>query len=330
MKPTLGFSSAEDTRENWKQSKLVVSIPMVSFLLQYKKDLEAEAGGGSCSWFFEYWPVFTSFVLNVLEDHDPKFKEAGCGMLSLMILLDERISKSDETVFIKSGLVDVFNDAAKVCLSYLPNLTPVEVSDRLLTAAYGVIIPLIRMKRESVAGKRLRYVQLLNENILSSIQHISSSNSSHPVLITLLKQISILIKLDPLFIFIPLTRLLFTINQIMTNPITLEDHAHGYLVIEECLKIQSHVLNKNTLPYDKVACALILQYKYDFLAVSCVLYLRLTKYHQHNQHIIQIIKRNVILLEEIYKEVEPIQWINDIEKICSRDNQLYPLFKVLM
>ncbi|CAH2354264.1 hypothetical protein CLIB1423_15S02256 [[Candida] railenensis] len=323
LKPVLGFSSTsseeEDLRRNWKHSNRVDSLSMVWYLIERIDSSDSE-----------YWPLITSFILNVIEDHEPLFKTRGCQLLHLLV--NQQASHSFLT---RSGLIDLFIESTKVSLSYLPNLTPEPISVYLLSEAYPSITKLLSIKAQakstSLDSANLLFVSLVNENILQSIQHISGS-SSHKLTNLLLSNIIQVVKYHlGANVIICLSRILFSVNQIIVNPSTLEtaDISIGLTSIKLGLLIHKCIIELFA-EEDHEGKLALLQYKYDFLGAWSVLYLRLTKYikdSEEKSHILSTTKNNVSILKEISAsagEIEAFQ--SDLDKMTATNRELLGLF----
>lgn len=323
LKPILGFSSTsteeEELRRNWKNSNKVDSLSMVWFLIDQIDSLDSE-----------YWPLITSFILNVIEDHDPLYKTRGCQLLNLLVNLE-----ASHLFLTRSGLIDLFIESTKVSLSYLPNLTPEPISTYLLSEAYPSILKLlsiqVQAKSTSVDSANILFVSLVNENILQSIQHISGS-SSYKLTNLLLSNIIHVVKHHlGANVIICLSRILFSVNQIIVNPLTLEtaDISNGLRSVELGLLIHKCILEMFA-EEDNEGKLAILQYKYDFLGAWSVLYLRVTKYIkdlEEKTHILNSTKNNVSILEAISAsagEEEALQ--KDLDKMTATNKDLTGLF----
>ena len=165
---------------------------------------------------------------------------------------------------LKTGLVDLLIESCKTCLTYLPNLTPSDQSFYLLSIAYPTVVKLCVLNCKKEANF-LSLVELINGNILSSATHIHNSNgpnSNYPLLSLLFNQLDIIIKYYlKTNVLICLSRLNFTVNQVMSNPDIFEEGIEGVNCIKSALNVQSSILQSFKLLNDREGLKLILNYK---------------------------------------------------------------------
>ncbi|CUM66799.1 uncharacterized protein PRCAT00004481001 [Priceomyces carsonii] len=255
LKPRLGFSSFEgqisedDSRRKWKESSKVKSISMVWFLIyiiREPKDIKL------------YGTITTSFILNLLDDHEPLFKLQGLKLMK-SLLMKLREIKSD--FLTKSGLSILFLGSAKQCLHYLPSLTPIPVSEALLPYAYEDIFLILQ------GQKKEEYLELVNVT-LASISHIKGEKSSFRLTTILLYQLRTIVGILGINILLCYSRLNYALNLIIIDPNILEMDINP---INVSLEIQKSVF-EIFLSFNNVeGNTLLLQYKYDFLGSWIVL-----------------------------------------------------------
>lgn len=295
LNPRLGYGGVkseilqEDVRRNWKRDH-VEGISMVwFFMINYKDD----------------WPVVTSFLLNLFDDHQPDFK------IQSLYLLQKFIQLNPHTL-LKSGLYNEFKQAVKVCLSYIPNLTPQDISAIILELGYLTIIQLIELEPES---KPLEYLDVINTNILSSVSHLSNrSSSDYPVLIILVDQLTVIIeKYLKTIVLASFTRINFSLNQLITNPFIIDDREFGLKLCTSCLVCQGILLDEFIKLGDEQGCALISSYSFDLLGAWLVLLQRLHKADINCPDLINSLKSNFKKLSQI----KPLE--NDIQRIIEKD-----------
>lgn len=302
IRPQLGFSSIneniteENQRKNWKNSNKVKSISMIWYLISISPENAS---------FDRFWPLITSFILNILDDYEPVMKAQGCKLLDHFIFTIPVIDQSKTHLFVKTGLKDLFTEAIKICLSYLPLITPANISLYLLSSAYPVIYKLIQIGGSPLTTSR-QFIELINENILGSISHIQGRNDDDVLIdlhLFLLEQLGVItqnyLKHE---ILISFSRINFLLNQTITNIFNL-DKAKGVDLITASVNVQSIILQEFEHLKDTEASSLVLSYKYDFLAAWVILLKRLSKTSYSWDNISKMIKLNTNTLESLAKQI---------------------------
>lgn len=309
LKPKLGFSSTdmdnftEDTRSDWKKSNKVRSISMIWFLMHTTLEL---------GYFGSYVLLITSFVLNLLDDHEPQFKKHGCILLRRLITLME-LTPLENNFLVKTGLLDVFLRSLKTCLTYLPSFTPLELSYPLLSFAYPTTIKLLKLKSK-VEGEKLGFVELVNNNILSSLRLLQGNESLEEFnLVRLLMQqlhevISQHLQLDILLCW---SRVQYCLNQFLVNPFIIEVGPEASHCIIVALEILNTLFSLFEGKSDKEGIRILLNYKYDFLGVYAILFQRLEPYNV-NVEVTNLCRIGYALLKRLVeycgsKEIEELR-----------------------
>ena len=273
LQPRLGYGGAkkeileEDARRNWKGTPKVKVISMMWFLIYMSKKID---------WFDNYWTIIASFILNLGDDHDPVIKFQACILLKFLM---EKLAVRDDSVhlFNRSGLLDLFIEFCKKCLSHIPNITPEKHSLILLNEAYPCITELLVLVSQK-EGNKMAFIDLINSNILSAVTHmLSGTESPFTVIKFLIQQLSVIVSIHlKEDILISISRINFTLNQLITNPYTL-DSDQGLGLIHDCLVCQYSILNVFAELKDKSSCSLVATYKYDYLGTWLVLIKRLVR-----------------------------------------------------
>lgn len=256
LRPALGMSStgdADELRRAWRDSDKVKALSMAWFVV--------EGGAGDES------PAVSSFLLNVLEDPDPMIKAQGLDVLAHYIA-----HSLGNSFIVRLGLVDLFLATVKVCLSYLPSLTPLAQSLYLLGRAYPVAFELLALQP---AGGSLELVKLVSGNLLTALLHMRGRADTAALVVLLLRQLRHAVDRLGQHVLVSLSRILYTIHQVMSHPTALEEGDSGLEVVCLCLDIQLDIL---TMFGTKAPASLVFEYKYDFLAALAVVHLRVSKY----------------------------------------------------
>lgn len=298
LNPRLGYGGAkteilqEDVRNNWKKEH-VKGISMVWF----------------CMHKYDDWPVAVSFMLNLFDDYQAEFK------IQALYLLQEFINHNPQAL-IKSGLKGEFKEAIKICLSYIPNLTPVDISKVILNLGYMAMIQLI-----SIESNPLEYLDVINTNILSSLSHLTNrSNSDYPILRILVNQLTLIITHLKTAVLASFTRINFSLNQLITNPYIIDD-VEGINLFQSCLECQSTVLDEFIQLKDKQGRELIGNYTHDFLGAWLVLLQRLDKADIENDNLTKCLVNNFSKLSQI----NPIE--TDIQTILEQTPSFKPAWE---
>lgn len=329
MKPKLGFGGTykeadeEEQRQNWKSSSKVRSLSMVWFTIFIISDNE---------YLSEYWPICTSFILNIIEDHEPLIKAQSCELLNYFMT---KIETNDyrNHIFLKTGLSELMLESCTTCLSYLPTLTPADQSQCLLYVAYPATLKLCDLKSKK-EGNSICFVELINTNILSSITHVhdrAGKNSLYPILILLFNQLDAVIRLFlGVKVLLCFSRINFTLNQLMISPYVIDAGTEGLDCIKSILHVQRSTFQQLDGLQDEASIKLILHYKYDFLAAWSVLQKRLlTNCSKHSiQDILDLcnvnyrfLKRFCLLcgrseMDMLEADIQEIHSTNSILSIC--------------
>lgn len=331
LRPKLGYGGtrteviAEDQRQAWKSSTKVKSISMIWFVIYTITSNEH---------LNQFWPLITSFILNLIDDHDPLMKAQSCELLNYFMLMIDHSKDYKQHILLKTGLVDLLIESCKTCLTYLPNLTPSDQSFYLLSIAYPTVVKLCVLNCKKEANF-LSLVELINGNILSSVTHIhnrNGPNSNYPLLSLLFNQLDIIIKYYlKTNVLICLSRLNFTINQVMSNPDIFEEGIEGVNCIKSALNVQSSILQSFKLLNDREGLKLILNYKYDFLAVWTILQKRLKHnlVEHSNVDVLGLCDLNCKLLIQLSKDCQAIEFENlqtDLKQILKANPDVnFPL-----
>lgn len=309
LRPALGMSStgdADELRRAWRDSGKVKALSMAWFVV--------EGGAGDES------PTISSFLLNVLEDPDPMIKAQGVNVLGHYIAHSLR-----NPFIVRLGLVDLFLATVKVCLSYLPSLTPLDQSLYLLGRTYPVAFDLLKLQP---AGGSLELVKLVSGNLLTALLHMRGRADTAALVALLLRQLRHAVHRLGKHVLVSLSRVLFTIHQVMTHPTALEEGDSGLEVVCVCLDIQLDIMTM----FDTSApspVSLVFEYKYDYLAALAVIHLRVTKYilaTPLKREILDHVATNVAALIDL-AQATGNTLDHDFLKATSRNPQLTALLR---
>ncbi|TVY54403.1 hypothetical protein LCER1_G003877 [Lachnellula cervina] len=127
--------------------------------------------------YSQNWHLFPPPVLTLLDDASTHFRATGSHLLSAFLPhLTSKLLK-------QSGIGEVFEDALLPTLLYLPNLTPVDESLRLLSGAYGALDMLCDVRYE--VGEKAR-IELLDRVMRMGVFMGYHHASEHPAIVQLL------------------------------------------------------------------------------------------------------------------------------------------------
>ena len=153
-----------------------------------------------------FWPLLVPPILALLDDLDITYKSRGCDLLRNLL------DATSPALLARTGLAEVFEEALKPCLSYLPSLTPQHESCLILGKAYAAFFGLAIVRfpatalnnghTSSTGNARHRqeletYISTthLHAHILPSMSHISLPNTAYPDLgALLLRQLALCVK----------------------------------------------------------------------------------------------------------------------------------------
>lgn len=311
-RPALGLQIPSTTEDNertqWKLSDNITTLSSVVLLM-------------ACDTTSQYSSACSSFILNVLDDPDPLFRAQGCFLLQHLLALGHGQSVS------RAGLVAVFEESVKTCLTYLPQLTPSPVSLRLLKdGAYPALFSLLQLSKDT---NYVTYLEILDGNLLAAISHVLGRNSDATTNILLaffFSQISLLIQKNlRLLVLACFSRLNYVVCQTISNPYLIESD-NGSKVVEAALDVQRDFLNMAFAQKDLLVNELVLQYKLDFLAAWTVLTKRVVKYGVGSSAIKTLIHENITILRKIaeFSGLEDLE--ADIRAISFKAPEVLELF----
>jgi len=123
------------------------------------------------------WHLFPPPLLTLLDDASTPFRATGSHLLSAFLpRLSSKLLK-------QSGIGEVFEDALMPTLLYLPNLTPVDESLRLLSSAYGALGVLCDVRYEVGEKARIEFLdRVMRMGVFMGYHHASE----HPAIVQLL------------------------------------------------------------------------------------------------------------------------------------------------
>lgn len=282
LRPSLGFGGEEKGCSEWKHSSAVKSISSISLLVEV---------GLAWSDYGHYWPLASTFILNVLDDSDPLFRAQGCFLLSDFIPLNgSRLSKN--------GLDVAFKESVEVCLTYLPKLTPANVSLHVLKAAYPAVFQILDLQNASYRS----YLDILEKNILSLISHVQGRDNDADtvlVLIFLMDQLRYVVSEHvKSAVLASFSRINFVVSQLLINPYIVE-FENGPQLVDSALKVHGAILQIFSKLDDQDALNIVLLYKYDLLAAWTVLCKRVVKYNVGTAYTGELIEQNASILKII-------------------------------
>lgn len=328
LRPRLGFSGiSEDIkgdqhRKTWKQSSRVRSISQVYYLI-FLADKSPH--------FENYWPYITSFILNLLDDSEIKYKVQGIQLLDYFVYMNR--SNSKDHILVKSRLLELFIESLKGCLHYLPDITSILDSFDLLNVSYPLIMKLFELKEDFLPD----FLSLLDENIVASIKHLSFSSSkmeNFKLIKLLLGELELAIcEYVGSSIIASFPKINPTINNILTEPYILECGDIGEACIEKALLIHRLVLdifiNGDTIEEKD----LLLNYMLDLLSAWCILYRRivLRRYEcRDGVSLIDECKENVTRLRVLAQLCSRATELDSIfTEICEKNDIFKDLFRTL-
>lgn len=283
LRPALGFAAGsaaeEQLRADWKLSPRVVALSSVCALML--GDVEA-------------WPLVATFTLNVLDDADPRFRAQGCR------LLGQFLAYGHGPRLLASGLAPVFQESVETCLSYLPKLTPADVSLHLQRAAYPVLYELVRLQTSATAAAYEPFLGVL-DNVLALIAHVQGRDSdaaTSGLLAFLVAQVLELVAHVGAAVLACFSRTNLAMFRLVTSPFVV-DCDGGPQVVDAALRAQHAMLAAVHGAGDAEACRLALSYRYDLLAAWAVVGRRAARFGAGSADTTALVAANVRVLREI-------------------------------
>lgn len=307
LRPKLGYSSSindetneENARRNWKNSPRTRSLAMVWFIIQMIEINQL--------WFNQNWTILTSFVLNLLEDHEVQFKAQACTLLESLV---SKLKAEKINILSRSGLLDLFINSTKPCLSYLPNLTLDDESGFILPRAYGALFTM-------VGDDKKQLIDLLNTT-LSSISHLKSTRDANLTMNVLLSLLNLIVKNLDSNVLISMSRINFAINQLLVDPDVAESNLSP---LKWALEVQHTILQIFHKHNNAQALPLIFNYRFDFLASWVIVNDRVT-----DSAIIAAIRSNYDLLKGVSQTLDVYESFHeDVKKIQKTEPKCEKIF----
>lgn len=293
LRPTLGYSKPtseiDGMRKKWKVSADLFSLGSVCLWMHFDSSPESVS-------------IMAAFALNVIDDADPAYRIQGCYLI-LNIL-----KYGHYPILERLGLAQLFKEELETCLTFLPRLTPGDVSLRLMESAYPCLVELTSDemtlgKSKELARKYLPYLEILDKHILGLISHIQGHREgpSNLVLVFLLRfgtqLIDTRIGAAALACY---SRLNAMMCRLITDPF-LVDSEHGYLVVEMTLDLQRAV-TEAVMNAGNGSYSLLLEYKFDLLTSWTVFLKRVIRYDVGSERSRILLKTNLQLLVDIANE----------------------------
>lgn len=237
-------------------------------------------------WQDSFGMLLISLILNVGDDYVSAMKTQACYLLQLLL---ERLQDSSHpsNLLSRLGLHTLLLDFCKTCAHQIPSVTPISDSLELLAIAYPCMFQLVSLTEKNTV---LEFTEIINSNILSSISHLSHlsprtspDTSNYRVICLLIDQLSALVKhYLRLGVLVSLTRINFTLNQIIINPFIIEDPKYGQDLILRCLQCQRTILDIFNDAGDGEAAILITNYRYDLIGSWIVISRRIDQVATEN------------------------------------------------
>lgn len=277
LAPRLGYGGAkreiheEDARGTWKLGPKVKAVAMEWFLILLI---------GEGNWFDTNWPVVTSFILNLGDDHEPRYKLQACKLLVYLLL---QLERTQSQLLHKSGLLEGFVAFTRSCLS---NMT-LDTTLPLISDAFPCLLRLLDMKNDP-----LKFVDVINSNILAPVSTLIRSRERLDTAAFLVDQITaITAQHIHGSILVSFSRINFTLSQTITDPYLI-DSTEGLGLIEASLRCQRVVMDEVN---DREILA---SYQYDLIGAWIVLKKRLGRMEASGSIVGQL-AANIARLQEL-------------------------------
>ncbi|KAK6459835.1 hypothetical protein DFJ63DRAFT_54050 [Scheffersomyces coipomensis] len=281
LNPRLGKIVEDDIRKSWKSSSKVKSISMTWFIISESNDIVFETN----------WRLLISFILNILDDHEPVFKYHACLLINLLLA---RFVKSSKLYLLKnSGLSQILSDSIKKCLNYLPPSTPESISGMLLEEAYRGLYLIIESSDDQV----LAVVAIINDDIVSSLSRLLLDKPSKVTLL-LIKQLDYIItNVLHTRVMLAFSKVVYLINQVITNGNLYWQTGLELDIILAALNTQNSLFEQFISLGDVESFNLISTYKYDFFGAWSIVLNRSN--NGKNETLVATVKENLSQLAVI-------------------------------
>lgn len=242
LRPRLGFTEMG-----------APSIPDSTFSMVYFCISAQNCG----SWYSSRWSMVTSFTLKVLDDPSAPVKLKACQLLRHFILFPQSAHLLQRT-----GLHELFSDSTKMCLSYLPGMTPLEHSLPLLDIAYPIIFEL----ESTHLPKMLDLLSGLLKALMLKINEPDERQAQYKLSFLFLRKLQQCIDVLEHRFVASMSRINYSLNQIIVNPGTTE-YEMGPQLVREAINLQVYIMRAS----EKFGCQdIVTSYQLDMLGAWAI------------------------------------------------------------
>ncbi|EGW31884.1 uncharacterized protein SPAPADRAFT_62490 [Spathaspora passalidarum NRRL Y-27907] len=295
LRPRLGFNSVASEISSSEQIEKLkaypISLSQAWFLIEISTDKHR--------WCSQVFNLTISFILNLLDLSDIEIKTHACQLLQFLL------SKSSHFKF-NSGLIKEVSKSLSKCLVYIPPSVSVDRSLPILSQAYPCLIEVY-----STYGTNLDYVELIS-TIISNVNHLLTSEVeiTEPVLVLLLDQVLVMSEKLDTDITICLSKLLYTLNQVIVNINICERVPQ---VIAKALNCQSRIITifqSSTSEFKQI----LYSYRFDLLGAYGILYKRI-KHFKDEAQLIDCMTENITQFGELSQDIDTYTEWQDLTKL---------------
>ncbi|ODV93742.1 hypothetical protein PACTADRAFT_4644 [Pachysolen tannophilus NRRL Y-2460] len=298
IQPQLGFSkNSSHELDHWKLKNTKL-LSTMGFIINFEVQDEYQ----------NFLKIIIPLLLNFLDDHECSIKYQSCKILSQIINQYKRDN------LIKSYYA-IFIDSLKKCLLYLPSLTPISKSSKLLSEAYPLLIQLYQLYYRDESELNEKLILLIQDYILISITAVK--DKSFQILLILLDILNDYLISNLKIDIIPvLSKLNDELLSLLIDP---------YVLLKPELVTKILMILRNFMKY----CWIIIdkKYKYDYLGAFTITYKRLNDDESNisNLKLLEILRENIQILRESCEDKQSFD--SDCDKLLEKDNSLTNLFK---
>ncbi|KAI5961295.1 hypothetical protein CANMA_003815 [Candida margitis] len=196
------------------------------------------------------------------------------------------------------NLIEPLQQNLAKCLNHIPSITPETDSFSLLSVAYPCIYRL-----DSEFGTDLNFIETI-ATILSSISHVVS----YPKLASfLLDQLSVCISHIGITVLVSITKIFYTLNQIITNVGILEQSPS---IIQHALEVENAII--------QLESPLVYTFIYDLMGAYYILRKRVETYNIKG--LSEDIQRNMSSLKQLSIFCDKLSEFEDIQDSINKIN----------
>ncbi|KAG7661224.1 uncharacterized protein J8A68_005220 [[Candida] subhashii] len=295
LRPRLGYSRIknelqfQERKDQWKHHPH--SLTNAWFLI--------DCATLNSVWKGEFWLLTIAFILNLIDEGDIPAKVQACQILKRLVTRFSELDFNFNSIQ-NSGLIPELKEGLRKCLVHVPSITPVDESKAILSVAYPCIIDI-----ELIYGTKLDLIDILNSHVLPSLGHLLNNRdyaNTGVIIEILLKTLNRMIEELSIEVFLSMSKIMFTLNQIITDVGLLE--TTSTTAVLDALQCHHKII---TQEYPKGLSEILFSYHFDFIGAWYIVQQRLKKYEMSNEPVATQIIENLEALKKLSKKCDKLE-----------------------